>query len=44
VRLLAAAARKVEQDYSTQAWLKRILAVYADALAQHRGAGRACGP
>jgi len=43
VQLLAAAARKVEQDYSTQAWLKRILAVYADALAQHRGAGRAGG-
>ena len=44
VRLLAAAAPKVEQDYSMQAWLERILAVYADTLARHRGAGRAGGP
>jgi glycosyltransferase involved in cell wall biosynthesis len=39
-RLIAAATDKVERDYSTQAWLARVLGVYEQALTNRRSAVR----
>jgi glycosyltransferase involved in cell wall biosynthesis len=39
-RLLAAATRKVETDYSTETWLRRVLIVYGQALSQPATAAR----